>query len=105
MITTPLNGATTSGPITVVGTATDNIAIGNVGVAIYQASSGQYWNGTNFQTGFRTVNATLSNPGDPNTGWTYTFTPPAPGFYLIGALPIDGKFNFSLTTFNTINHS
>ena len=54
---------------------------------IYQASTGQYFNGTNFVSGFRTVNATLTNPGDPNANWTLNF------------------YNYTLTPFTTINHT
>ena len=70
-------------------------------VAIYQYPSGNYWNGSAFVPGFRTVPATLYEPGAESTPFSTTFTPPAPGYYLVGVLPIDANYNYSLTPFNT----
>jgi hypothetical protein len=102
-VTTPANNSVTTGPITITGTATDNNAIYTNNIVIYQATTGQFWNGTTFQTGFTSVPATMATPGEPTTTYTYNFTPPTPGYYLIAALPIDTNYNYTLTTFNTIN--
>jgi alpha-tubulin suppressor-like RCC1 family protein len=102
-VTTPTNNSVTNGTFTIAGTATDNNAVYSTNIAIYQASTGKFWNGTTFQTGFTSVPATMSAPGTTNSAYTYFFTPPTPGYYLIAALPIDTNYNYTLTTFNTIN--
>ncbi len=103
-VTNPVAGPT-AGTLTITGNATDNVSINRVGVAIYRASTGQYWNGTTFQAAFATVPATMGNPGGTTTSYTLNYTPPAPGAYYIGALPVDGNYNFTLTPFTIINHT
>jgi alpha-tubulin suppressor-like RCC1 family protein len=100
---TPNTGATTSGPITVGGTATDNSSLWGTYVAIYQYATGKYWNGTGWQTAFTSVPANLTTPGSTSSTYTYNFTPPTPGYYLIGALPIDSNYNYTFVAWNTFN--
>jgi Regulator of chromosome condensation (RCC1) repeat len=99
------NPGTYSGQLTINGNAADNVALNAVGIAIYRTSTGQYWNGTAWQAGFTTVPATVTAAGDPTTGFVMTYTPPAPGTYLIAALPIDTNYNYSLTPWVTINYT
>jgi sugar lactone lactonase YvrE len=103
-VTTPVAG-TTTGALTITGTATDNVAVNRVGIAIYRASTGLYWNGTAWQAGFATIPATLATPGDPTTTYTRTYTPPGPGTYYIGAVPSDGNYNYTITPFTIITHT
>jgi alpha-tubulin suppressor-like RCC1 family protein len=99
----PASGSTTTGTITITGTASDNSSVWGTYVAVYQYATGNYWNGTGWQTTFTTVPATLATPGTTSSAYTYTFTPPTPGFYLIGALPIDSNYNYTFVAWNTIN--
>jgi Bacterial Ig domain len=101
-ITTPTAGPTT-GPITITGTATDNNTINRVAIAIYREATNQYWNGTTWQTAFTTfASATLTAPGTTNTNFTTTYTPTVAGRLYIGALPIDGNYNYTLTPWTII---
>lgn len=102
---TPANGVTTSGPIAIGGTTTDNSSLFGVWVAVYRISTAQFWNGTTWQSGFATVPATLANPGATTSSYTYSFSPPSPGSYLIGSLPIDANYNYSFVGWNTITAS
>ncbi len=103
VITTPAAGAT-AGALTITGTASDNVSINRVGIAIYRASTGQYWSGTTWQSAFASVPAALSNPGSTTSSYSLTYTPPGPGTYYIGAVPVDGNYNYTLSPFTIINH-
>jgi glucose/arabinose dehydrogenase len=101
-LTSPTDGSTTTGSFAIAGSATDNNTLNFVGLAIYQAATRQYWNGSGWQAGFATVPANLTNPGSTNSTFVATFSPPAPGYYLIAALVVDGNYNYNITPFNTI---
>jgi predicted outer membrane repeat protein len=104
-VTTPAAGPTT-GQITVTGTANDNSSINRVSIALYREATGQYWNGTGWQTAFTTfTNATLTNPGATTTPFSATVTPPATGRLYIGALPVDGNYNYTLTPWRIVTAS
>jgi Bacterial Ig domain len=102
-ITTPANNSTTSGAVNVTGTATDNSGVASVGVAIYRYADGFYWNGSAWQSGFVTVPATVATPGGTSTGFSRSFTPSGPGYYLVAVLPIDTNGNYSFVGWNIIN--
>ena len=88
-ITTPANsGTTSSGSISLSGTATDDIAVRYVDLVIYNAQL-QTWNGSEFTSGYTRVRTSLSNAGGTNTNWSYNFAPPA-GSYTFRATAIDG---------------
>jgi alpha-tubulin suppressor-like RCC1 family protein len=99
----PGTGTTASGPFTISGTATDNSSIYATYVAIYRVSTAQFWNGTAWQATFASVPATTAAAGTTSSTYTYSFTPPAPGAYLIGALPIDSNYNYRFVAWNTIS--
>jgi large repetitive protein len=102
-IKTPTAGLT-EGTLTIFGSATDDVAVNRVGIAIYRASTGQYWNGTDWKTDFATIPATLTTPGDSTTTYTLDYIPPAPDTYYIAAVPSDGNYNYSITPFTIVNH-
>jgi Bacterial Ig domain len=103
-ITTPNSGGTT-GSITITGNATDNSAINQVGVLIYRASTGLFWNGATWQAAFTSIPANLTAPGAATTGFSLSFTPPGPGTYYLAAVPVDGSYNYSFTPYTIINHT
>ena len=75
-VSTPAQGATVpAGAVTITGTATDNVGVQRVEVSLYDRTSGRYWNGTAFVTGFRWVPATASlvSPGAASTGWSFVW--------------------------------
>jgi Bacterial Ig domain len=104
LVANPVAGPTT-GALTITGTATDNISINRIGIAIYRLSTGLYWNGTTWQSAFASIPAALGNPGATTSSYTLTYTPPAPGTYYIGAVPVDGNYNYTLTPFTIVNHT
>jgi virginiamycin B lyase len=104
VILNPVAGPT-SGALSISGTATDNVAINRVAIAIYQASTGLYWNGTGWQSAFTTIPTNLAAPGALTTAYSFTYTPPAPGSYYIAVVPVDGNYNYSLTPFTIVTHT
>ena len=83
-VTTPTSGqAFTSSPIVFSGNATDDLSVTNVRVAIRNASTQQWWNGTAWQATIVQFEATLTAPGTPSTGWSYAWAPPAAGSYAV----------------------
>ncbi len=67
---------------TLEGTATDNVGIGQVLVAIRNNATNQWWNGTGWG-GWATHQATLTSPGASSTGWSYVFNGPGDGQYAL----------------------
>jgi Bacterial Ig domain len=102
VITSPANNSATSGLVTISGTATDNNAVNSVGVAIYRYPDATYWNGTAWQSGWVTIPGTLATPNAASTTFSASFTPPAPGYYLVGAVPVDTNNNYSFAGWNVI---
>ena len=104
-VSTPADQASVSGSVTVAGAATDNSSVASVSVVVYRASTAQFFNGTTWQSTFATMPTVLSAPGEATTVFVGVFVPPAPGTYLVGALAIDGSYNYTLSSFNTITAS
>ena len=67
---------------TLEGSATDNVGVGQVLVAIRNNATNQWWNGTGWG-GWTTHQATLTNPGGTSTDWSYAFNGPGDGQYAL----------------------
>lgn len=79
---------------TLAGTASDNIAIDRVELAISN-SSGLFWDGLGFGA-YARVPASLTGPVD-NKNWTYSFSPPlASGTYALAVLAFDTAGNVQI---------
>ena len=86
------------GPVITSGSATDNVGVTQVRVAIKNKATNQWWTGSAWQSGFVWGgNATLGSPGAPTTSWSYTFAVPANGSYAIEARADDAAGNFTAT--------
>ena len=96
-VTAPTEQPTTTSPVTITGNATDNVGVAAVRVYIRLngTSPAQWWNGTSFSTTYGFVTATVNNPGQPNSTWSYTFTPPAAGSYGLQTKAVDTSGNLS----------
>jgi hypothetical protein len=105
VLTSPVAGAT-SGPIAIFGSATDNAAVNRVSIAVYRESTGQFWNGAAWQSSFTTFrNADLTAPGAAVTSFAASYTPTVTGRLYIGALAIDGSYNYTLTNWTIVTAS
>jgi Bacterial Ig domain len=102
-ITSPTNGASPAGILQVSGTASDNSSINSVGIALYRVETSLYWNGTTWQAAFTTIPATLTAPGSTTTAFAASIPNLNAGAYLVGALAVDGNYNYLLTPLNAIN--
>lgn len=67
-------------PIAMSGSASDDVGVGAVKIAIRDNATMLWWTGTAWGA-YTTLNAALSTPGMPTSAWTYTWAPPAPGSY------------------------
>ena len=76
-VTTPADNSTVTGPVTISGSATDNVGVTGVQVEIYDRDTTQWWNGTTWQTGRTQIAAALGG-GTTSRTWSYTFDPPTP---------------------------
>jgi len=72
-----LNEVITGSSLTLSGAGTDDVGVTQVGVLIYDRDTSQWWNGSAWQAGFISVDATLTVPGGTATGWSYLFSPPS----------------------------
>ena len=80
-VTAPTNGASVQSPVSITGTADDDVAVAQVRLGIKRASTGEWWNGSTWQGSWATVEADLASPGAASTTWSYTFDAPATGDY------------------------
>jgi sugar lactone lactonase YvrE len=88
-------------PVAITGTASDNVGVGDVQIAIYRPTeTGQFWNGTAWQGAYTTVTAILATPGAITTTYTYSFNPPqAGGYFYAAAIALDTSYRYNLTPF------
>lgn len=99
VVITPKHGAMLSSPVNVRGTATDNVGVAGVQVAIRDRSTLQWWTGTGW--GSHTNHAaTLTSPGAASSPWQFSWTPPQPGSYLIQVRAVDWRGNIEPTPVN-----
>ena len=106
--TTPPNGIVTvpavnqafpHGAVVVSGSATDNIGVTKVDIAIKNRTTGQWWSGTTWQATFKWFAvATLGTPGGTSTSWQYTWNPPTgAGSYALQVRADDAAGNIDPT--------
>ena len=89
-VSTPTNNqAFTTTPIVFSGNATDDLSVTNVRVAIRNASTQQWWNGTAWQATIVQFEATLTAPNTPSTAWSYSWAPPGAGSYAVQVTAVD----------------
>jgi DNA-binding beta-propeller fold protein YncE len=88
-VSSPAAGATIPSPVTITGTATDDLQVASVTLSIKRASDNQWWNGTVWQSTFASVAATLDTPGASSSGWSYALSA-AGGKYGFSATVTDG---------------
>ena len=100
-VTAPAVNGVVTNPVTISGTANDNVAVESVSISVYRnVGAGQFWSGTSWQTTYTRVPVTLATPNSSSTTWTYTFNPPETGgLYYTAAAAVDssGRFSFSST--------
>lgn len=92
LVTSPPAAATVSRPVTITGSATDDVGVVTVRVAIRNNATLRWWNGSSWGT-FTFVTATLGSPGAGSTTWTYVFEAPASGSYGFQARSLDAAGN------------
>jgi alpha-tubulin suppressor-like RCC1 family protein len=81
-----VNQLLASNPVTITGTAADNVGVAQVNLYIRRTIAGveQLWDGTGWGSTAQ-VAATLANPNSTNTAWSYTFNPPQSGRFTVQA--------------------
>ena len=96
-VTFPPGGGSTTSPVTITGTTTDNVAVASVRVAIRNNATLQWWNGTSWGP-FTYVLATPSAPGAPSTNWSYAFAAPSTGSFGLQVRSVDTSNNVGANT-------
>jgi tripartite motif-containing protein 71 len=92
-LSTPTNGQSfLLGPISISGSASDDVGVTQVRVSIRNNATLQWWNGSTWGA-FAYVPATLLTPGGTTTSWSYSFTPSATGSYGIQVRSVDAAGN------------
>lgn len=84
------------GATTLTGTATDDVGVNSVRIALKRNSDGRWWTGTGssgFGTAYTTFEATLATPGGTSTDWTWPWTPRAAGAYTVQVTARDAAGN------------
>lgn len=83
-------------PLTMSGSATDDVGVGAVDLAVRDTVSGLWWNGSSWGA-FTYLPATLDAPGTASTGWEFSWTPPGPGAYGVSVRATDTSGNIDPT--------
>lgn len=87
----------TTAPISIEGTATDDVALDRVEVAIKDRTTGLWWDPTTSTWGsFARYDAVLADPGAASSGWTFLFdaaADPGSGSYFASARAVDAAGN------------
>ena len=96
-VSSPVDAATVPLPVHIAGNVSDDVGVSQVEIAIRNNATMQWWNGTGWGT-FRYNVATVATPGAPSTSWSYTFAPPAGGFYGYQVRARDAAGNVSSPT-------
>ncbi len=99
-ITSPAkNAVLPGGAVTISGTATDDVAVDRVEIAVRDRDTLRWWNPTtgSFQQAIVRVPATLTAPGGKSTGWSTTFDAPA----AIAAGATAGRFTANVRAVDT----
>jgi hypothetical protein len=91
------NQVFTATPVALSGTATDNLAVSSVNVAIRDRGTLQWWNGSSWQSSFTWLPTALTDPGTALTDWSYPFSPPNSSNYVVGVRTIDTSGNVDPT--------
>jgi len=78
VLVAPVNGSVVAVPVSVSGSASDDVGVVEVRVEIYNRDLPQtrWWNGSGWQADRTFVNALLGSPGGVGTDWEYVFDPP-----------------------------
>jgi DNA-binding beta-propeller fold protein YncE len=92
--TSPVNASSFPvGPVGFAGNATDNVGVASVRLGIKNTATGQWWRTNGTWGTYQALTATLASPGAAATGWSYTWTAPAPGSYGISVEARDAAGN------------
>jgi hypothetical protein len=101
--------STVAAPVSVSGTAGDNVGVAQVLVEIYNRDlpATPWWNGTGWQTARTQVSADVVPPDATSTDWTYVFDPPTaatlPYWVTVRSFDAAGNTSSYDTTNFTIN--
>ncbi|HLM19369.1 MAG TPA: hypothetical protein VK549_16220, partial [Acidimicrobiia bacterium] len=90
--------------VNVVGTATDNVGVTQVRVALRDVATGRWWTGsgsTGFSTTIRYWDAVVEAPGATSTGWSWSWTPRVAGNYRLNVQIRDAEGNVDGSPPNT----
>jgi sugar lactone lactonase YvrE len=82
-------------PITFSGTATDDVGVTAVQVAIHNLTTNQWWHANGTWGTYQLQSASLAAPGTPSTGWSYVWTPLGTGSYAVLAQAKDAAGNIT----------
>jgi hypothetical protein len=91
VLSTPTEGESfPTGPVSITGSATDNVSVQSVQVRITN-SVGQFWTGTTWSATNSFVTASLATAGTTSSTWSYNFIANAADTYSVTATAVDGS--------------
>lgn len=97
-VSSPSNGQTVSAsPVLLSGSATDDVGVAGVRIAIRDNGTMLWWNGSGWQSGYTTLLAGLDDAGATSTEWTYSFAGAIPGTYGFQVAAVDAAGNVDPT--------
>ncbi len=102
-LTAPAENVSSASPLTITGSAGDDTGVLATAVAVYRTSTGQYWNGSGWQTAFAMVPATTASPGAVASTFSATVPVTPPGTYLVAGFVYDTNYNYKLSAFRSVN--
>ncbi|RAY11381.1 hypothetical protein DPM19_30620 [Actinomadura craniellae] len=80
-------------PVRIAGTAADDVAVTAVYVGIMDRATGRWWRPGEGWGAYRRIVPATVRPGTRSVEWSYDWTPPAPGGYLVHVEALDAAGN------------
>jgi len=77
VVDVPVKGSVLSSPVTLLGSATDDVGVVRVRLLLRDRDTLMWWDGSGWSSSFAWVDAVLGSPGGLSTGWSFVFDPPS----------------------------
>ena len=77
-VSSPANWSTVAAPVSIEGSASDDVGVTSVVLEIFDRDTSEWWNGSGWQAARTSFVALLDDAGALSSGWSYSFDPPSP---------------------------
>ena len=76
-VSSPANWSSVAAPVSVEGSASDDVGVTSVVLEVFDRDTSEWWNGSGWQAVRTSFVALLDDAGALSSGWSYSFDPPS----------------------------